>query len=54
MKKTISLILALVFLLSFAGCSNTQAVEEAAPSALPPQVMVDGVIYVKTENATRN
>ena len=48
MKKTISLILALAFLLSFAGCSNNQAVEEAAPSALPPQVMVDGVIYVDT------
>lgn len=48
MKKIIALIWVLVWLLCFSGCGKTQVVEEAAPSALPPQVMVDGVIYVDT------
>lgn len=48
MRRTRAFVFVLLFVCSFAACGVESAVEEAAPGALPPQIMVDGVIYVDT------
>ena len=46
MKKIIALFLALILTLALPGCGKSE--EEAAPGALPPVIMVEGVIYADT------
>lgn len=47
MKKQIALVLALALVLSVTACTAPE-IEEAAPNAMIPMVMVDGVIYMTT------
>lgn len=44
MRRTIAFVLAWLILIGLTACGE----EEAAPGALPPQVMIDGIIYADT------
>lgn len=48
MKRTIAVILTMALVCCLFGCGAKPVAEEAAPNELPPQVMVDGVIYIDT------
>ena len=51
MKRLIAFVLALICSLPLVGCKNATALDEVVGGDRRPMVMIDGIIYLETENS---